>query len=116
MHEFDEQQCAYCESPQMAINLDRCLICETFQGACGDCIEKHRATHGPADIEAFRREMMDEPELTIRERVNLEMKEQIRRQAESLCDLVDRYEARLKQQENQCRALAEELDRRTPAS
>jgi hypothetical protein len=116
MHEFEEKQCTYCGSPEHGINLDGCLICETFQGACPECIGRHREKHSKAEMETFKREMMDEPPLTIRERINLELKEQIRHHAETLCKLIDDQELLIKQHESQCRLLAEELDRRITAS
>lgn len=115
MHEFEESFCSYCETPKLAVNLDGCLICETFTSACSDCMTAHRETHTEAEVETFRRELLDEPELTPRERINLEIKAQIRQQAETLCKLIDDQEGLVKKYENQCRILADELDRRTPA-
>lgn len=114
--EFEETDCPYCAEIFLVVNLDSCLICGQVERACASCLEKHRATHSEGEVEAFRREMLDDPQITTRERINLELKEQIRRQADTLCKLIDDQEGLVKKYENQCRVLAEELDRRTPAS
>lgn len=114
MHEFEEAACAYCESPTSAINLDGCLICETFQSACAECMAEHRKSHSAVEIEDFRREMFEEQPLTEREKVNLMLKSQIRNQAESICKLIDAQEGLLKNYEHQCKVLAAEVDRLRP--
>lgn len=53
-------------------------------------------------------------EPTIRERANEELKAQIMRNAELICKVLDDKEKQIKQYENQCRVLAEEVDRLTP--
>ena len=116
MHEFEESFCSYCETPKLAVNLDGCLICETFTSACSECMTAHRKTHTEAEVESFRREMLDEPDLTPRERINLEIKAQIRQHAETLCQLIDDQESLVKRYEHQCGVLSEEIDRLRPAS
>lgn len=116
MHEFKEAACGYCDTPALAVNLDRCLICETFQDACAECLSRHKALHSDADVEDFRREMMDEPRMTERERLNFEMKKRLRVHTENLCKMIDDHEALIKHYEKQNRILAEEVDRLRPAS
>lgn len=116
MQELQEVACGFCQSPTPAISLDRCLICETFQDACAECLARHKAMHSNADVEDFRREMMDEPLMTERERLNFEMKQQLRAHTENLCQMIDDREELIKRYENQCRILAEEVDRLRPAS
>lgn len=122
MYEFDDtdllasRTCKHCGTAEVEANMGGCFVCD-FQDACSECQTKHREkVHTAADIEAFRRQMFEAPPLTARERINLELKDQIRRQAETLCRLIDDQEGMVKKYENQCRVLAEELDRRTPAS
>jgi hypothetical protein len=112
MHEFQELNCSRCDKPEVAVNLDSCMICDAFNNACNECLTAHRQSHSTADVEAFRREMMDEPTLTTRERINLEMKQQIRQLAETLCKFIDDQEALINKHENQERLLAQEVDRR----
>lgn len=114
--DFEEGACEHCGKPTLIVNLTECLMDDGFERACGDCLNAHRAKHTAVEIETFRREMMDEPPLTIRERINLELKEQIHTLAETLCKVVDDREALIQKYENQCRVLAEEVDRRTLTS
>lgn len=116
MEEFAETDCAQCGDLTLEINLDSCLICNRFERACGGCMEKHRATHSEGEFEAFKREMLEEPPLTPREKLNLDLKNTVRKQADILCRLIDDQEWLVKRYENQCRVLAEELDRQRPAS
>jgi hypothetical protein len=116
MMEIVETDCPYCGDLFLEINLSSCVICCKFERACAACMEKHSATHSAVEVEAFRREMLGEPPMSERERVNLGLKDQVRRQAETICQLIDNYESLVQKYEHQCRILAEEIDRRTPAS
>lgn len=60
--------------------------------------------------------MMEEPDLTPRERINLELKAQIRTLADTLCKVIDDQESLIRKYENQSRVLAEEVDRSRPVS
>lgn len=101
MEEFAETDCAQCGDLTLETNLDSCFICNGYERACAGCLEKHRATHSDGEFEAFKREMLEEPPL---------------KQSEILCQLIDDQEWLVKRYENQCRVLAEELDRNRPAS
>lgn len=109
MHEFEEVNCAFCDAPSLAVNLDGCLICETFNGACAACISRHQDAHKKMD--RFKREIADEPEMTIRERINKDLKAQLRKHTETICGLLDERERLIKSYEKQCNALANEVDR-----
>lgn len=49
--------------------------------------------------------------MTEREKKNEEMKAQIRREAEVVCEYIDAMESQLKAQERMAQTLSEELDR-----
>lgn len=116
IRELDEGACEHCGKPVVIANLTECLICDGgFINACGLCLMYHRSKHTDAEIEGFRREMMGESALTLRERSLLDLKAQLRAHTETVCKLIDDQEEMAKRYENQCRVLAEELDRRTPA-
>jgi hypothetical protein len=85
MEEFVETDCAQCGELTIDVNLESCFICNRFERACAACLIKHNATHTAGEIEAFRREMLDEQPLTARERINMELKNTVRKQAEILC-------------------------------
>lgn len=114
--ELVETDCPYCAELFIAVNLQACFMCNRVERACAECLKKHEATHTSAEVEAFKREMFDDPPLTTRERINLELKQQIRSLAETVCKVIDDQEEIAKKYEAQCRVLAAEVDRLTPAS
>jgi len=120
MHEFQDDfektDCPYCAELFFAVSLEPCLICDKVERACQSCLTKHRATHTQAEIQSFKHEMLDERQLTPRERINQELKQQILMQARTLCKLIDDQESLVKKYERQCTVLAQEVDRLRPAS
>jgi hypothetical protein len=115
--ELIETDCPYCGLLFIAANLQPCFMCDRVQRACAECLKKHEeSTHSSAQVEAFWREMMEDRPQTLREQHAHELKQQLRAHTETLCKLIDDQEMLLKRYERQCRVLAEELDRRTPAS
>lgn len=120
MHDFDEDDfaetdCPYCGELFPAVNLDSCFLCGNVERACQACLAKHKETHTEAEIEAFRQDLEGEDYLTPRERINEELKEQIRTLAETLCKVIDDQESLIKKHERQSKILASEVDRLTLA-
>jgi hypothetical protein len=115
--ELVETDCPYCGSVFLDANLQACFMCDRVQRACAECLKKHEASsHSQAEVESFWREIRTDHQLTLRERHTEELKQQLRAHTETLCKLIDDQEEQIKRYERQCRVLAEELDRRTPAS
>jgi hypothetical protein len=115
--ELIETDCQYCGELFIVVNLQACFMCDRVQRACAECLKKHEeSTHSPAQVEGFWREMRGDRPLTLREKHTYELKQQLRAHTETLCKLIDDQETLIKRYEPQCRVLAEELDRRTPAS
>src|ERR1043165_9744676 len=115
--ELIETDCPNCGELFIVVNLQACFMCDRVQGACAECLKKHEeSTHSPAQVEGFWREMRGDRPQTLREQPAEELKQQLRAYTETLCKLIDDQEMLLKRHERQCRVLAEESDRRTPAS